>query len=369
LDLHASDTITAITSIRPVQSSPQRREDFASFLSGLEPGRSLRAQVQAVLPDNEFIVMLYDREGRDGGDKQVLQMKLPRSAHPGETFNLIFLSRAPKPTFGLVPDSPAVASQLSETGRFISTLLQQLLPLPSVSSDSRSAQPDQPNTAPLLPAPPREGTPVQPTQLAQGLMQAISSSGLFYEFHLAQWVAGKRSLTSLLLEPQGRLSENLSQSSGTASPPASPAGELRLPAHPHQDYLNPLHPLHHDTQALLRQQLDALENGHLQWQGEIWPGQTIRWDTVGEKMDEPEGDSTTRYPVWKTSVRLSLPNLGFISAVLKLDGSGVEVRLAVAESSAAILRAGAGQLVAGLDSAGIRLSSMGIEADEKAEPV
>ena len=301
--------------------------------------------------------MLYDREEQDG---QVLQMKLPRSAHPGETFNLIFLSRAPKPTFGLVLDSPPLASQLSETGRFISTLLQQPLLLPS---DSRSAQP---NAAPLLSAPPREGTLAQHTQLAQGLMQAISSSGLFYEFHLAQWVAGKRSLTGLLLEPQGRLSENLSQSPRTASPPASPGGELRLPVPAHHDYSNPMH---RDTQALLRQQLDVLENGHLQWQGEIWPGQTIEWDTVGEKMDESEGDSTTRYPVWKTSVRLSLPNLGFISAVLRLDESGVEVRLAATESSAAILRVGAGHLVAGLDSAGIRLSSMGIEADEKAESV
>jgi hypothetical protein len=312
--------------------------------------------------------MLYDREGRDGEGKQVLQMKLPRSAHPGETFNLIFLSRAPKPTFGLVPDSPPLASQLSETGRFISMLLQQPLLLPlSLPSDSRSAQPNQPNAAaPLLSAPPREGTPAQHTQLAQGLMQAISSSGLFYEFHLAQWVAGKRSLTSLLLEPQGRLSENLSQSPGTASPPASPAGELRLPARPHQDYSNPLH---RDTQALLRQQLDVLENGHLQWQGQIWPGQTIEWDTVREKMDESEGDSTTRYSVWKTSVRLSLPNLGFISAVLRLGESGVEVRLAAAASSAAILRAGAGHLVTGLDSVGIRLSSMGIEADEKVESV
>ena len=292
-------------------------------------------------------------------------MKLPRSMHPGETFNLIFLSRAPKPTFGLVPDSPPLVSQLSETGRFISTLLQQPLLLPS---DSRSAQPNsaQANAAPLLPAPPREGMPPQHTQLAQGLMQAISSSGLFYEFHLAQWVAGKRSLTSLLLEPQGRLSENLPQPPGTASLPVSPGGELRLPAHPHQDCSNPIH---RDTQAILRQQLDVLENGHFQWQGEIWPGQAIEWDTVGEKMDEAEGDSTTRYPVWKTSVRLSLPNLGSISAVLRLGESGVEVRLVAAESSAAILRAGAGYLVAGLDSAGIRLSSMGIEADEKVESV
>jgi hypothetical protein len=124
--------------------------------------------------------------------------------------------------------------------------------------------------------------------------------------------------------------------------------------------------MHRDTQALLRQQLDILENGHLQWQGEIWPGQTIEWDTVRERMGESEDDTTTRYPVWKTSIRLTLPNLGFISAVLRLGECGVEVRLAAAEASAAILRTGAGHLVAGLDSAGIRLSSMGIEADEKA---
>ncbi len=301
--------------------------------------------------------MLYDREEQDG---QVLQMKLPRSAHLGETFNLIFLSRAPKPTFGLVLHSQAVAPQLSETGRFISTLLQQPLPLPSVS---RSMQPD---VAPLLPAPPREGTPGQHTQLAQGLMQAISSSGLFYEFHLMQWVAGKRSLASLLLEPQGRLSENLPQAPGTAPPPGSPEGELRLSAHPHQDYLNPMHP---DTQTLLRQQLDVLESGHLQWQGEIWPGQTIEWDTVREKKDDPERGRAAQSAVWKTSVRLTLPNLGSVSAVLKLDESGVEVRLAAIESSAAILRAGIGYLAAGLNSAGIGLSSMGIEVNEKAEPV
>ncbi|MCC2681347.1 MAG: hypothetical protein K0S36_911 [Nitrosospira multiformis] len=301
--------------------------------------------------------MLYDREEQDG---QVLQMKLPRSAHLGETFNLIFLSRAPKPTFGLALDSQAVAPQLSEAGRFISTLLQQPFPLPSVS---RSAQP---GAAPLLPVPPREGTPGQHTQLAQGLMQAISLSGLFYEFHLMQWVTGKRSLASLLLEPQGCLSENLLQSPGTASLPASPGSELRLPAYPHQDYLNPMH---RETQALLRQQLDVLESGHLQWEGEIWPSQTIEWDTVREKMGDPERGRAAQCAIWKTSVRLTLPNLGSISAVLRLGESGVEVRLAATESSAVILRAGVGYLVAGLDSAGIRLSSMGIEADEKAESV
>ena len=298
--------------------------------------------------------MLHNREGQD---RQVLQMKLPRSMHPGETFNLIFLSREPKPTFGLVLDSPALVSQLSGTGRFISALLQQpLLP----GSTSLSAQP---HVAPLLPAPPGEGTSAQHTRLAQGLMQAISSSGLFYESHLAQWVAGKRLLTTLLLEPQGRLFGPPSRSLDTASSLASREGDAALPSHSHGDYSNPMH---RDTHALLRQQLDILETGHLQWRGEVWPDQTIEWDTVGEKMDESEGDSTTRYPVWKTSVRLALPNLGFVRADLRLTEFGVEVRITVAESSAVILRAEAGRFAAELDGAGIRLLSMDIEADEKA---
>lgn len=290
--------------------------------------------------------MLYGREGQDG---QLLQMKLPRNVHQGETFNLIFLSRAPKPTFGLVLDSPALASQLSETGRFISALLQQPLLLLSASLLHQS------NAAPLLPAPPSEGTPTRHTQLVQGLMQTISSSGLFYESHLAQWVAGKRSLKTLLLEPQARLSEHTSQSLGTASRSVSPEGEPGLPIYADEQ-----------SHVLLRQQLDVLETGHVQWRGEIWPGQTIQWDMVGEKMDEPEGDRTTRYPVWKTSVRLTLPNLGLITADLRFAEFGVDVGITAPEPSALILRAGAGRFAAGLDSAGIRLLRMGIETDENA---
>ncbi|HIH2693465.1 TPA: flagellar hook-length control protein FliK, partial [Burkholderia cenocepacia] len=41
------------------------------------------------------------------------------------------------------------------------------------------------------------------------LAQAVSESGLFYESHLAQWLAGQRPLAALMREPQARLATAL----------------------------------------------------------------------------------------------------------------------------------------------------------------
>jgi Flagellar hook-length control protein FliK len=47
--------------------------------------------------------------------------------------------------------------------------------------------------------------------LAAALEQTVSDSGLFYEAHLAQWLGGQRSLTSLASEAQNRLVADASQ--------------------------------------------------------------------------------------------------------------------------------------------------------------
>ncbi|WP_321786931.1 flagellar hook-length control protein FliK [Burkholderia pyrrocinia] len=45
--------------------------------------------------------------------------------------------------------------------------------------------------------------------LRAALAQAVSESGLFYESHLAQWLAGQRPLAALMREPQARLTAAL----------------------------------------------------------------------------------------------------------------------------------------------------------------
>ena len=60
-----------------------------------------------------------------------------------------------------------------------------------------------------------------------------------------------------------------------------------------------------------------------------------------------------------------MPNLGQVSASLRFDAHGIEIRLTTASPvTAFMLRAGATPLANGLDSAGISLRGMGVELDE-----
>ncbi|RQT12245.1 flagellar hook-length control protein FliK [Burkholderia contaminans] len=53
--------------------------------------------------------------------------------------------------------------------------------------------------------------------LRAALAQAVSESGLFYESHLAQWLAGQRPLAALMREPQARLAAALAPADSDAA--------------------------------------------------------------------------------------------------------------------------------------------------------
>ncbi|MCU9952360.1 flagellar hook-length control protein FliK [Burkholderia sp. BKH01] len=53
--------------------------------------------------------------------------------------------------------------------------------------------------------------------LRAALAQAVSESGLFYESHLAQWLAGQRPLAALMREPQARLTAALAPADADAA--------------------------------------------------------------------------------------------------------------------------------------------------------
>ncbi|KWF25782.1 flagellar hook-length control protein FliK [Burkholderia pseudomultivorans] len=66
--------------------------------------------------------------------------------------------------------------------------------------------------------------------LRAALAQAVSESGLFYESHLAQWLAGQRPLAALLREPQARLAAAQSGDADAVLPDAADAlDELLAP--------------------------------------------------------------------------------------------------------------------------------------------
>ncbi|MBY4777296.1 flagellar hook-length control protein FliK [Burkholderia cepacia] len=175
--------------------------------------------------------------------------------------------------------------------------------------------------------------------LRAALAQAVSESGLFYESHLAQWLAGQRPLAALMREPQARLAaalapvdpdaaqhgstdvldELLAQrpplpaTARATAQPGTPAAPARDPAQGlpagarHGASLPPdtfdllgerpdvrgtpaqlatassdsqaqtLAPVHPAAVPLVRQQLDALATDQFRWTGEAWPGARLDW--------------------------------------------------------------------------------------------
>ena len=124
-----------------------------------------------------------------------------------------------------------------------------------------------------------------PAQLAQKLRDAVGSSGLFYESHVAEWAEGKRPLASLLLEPQMQKAQQAeAQKTGTDLASAQ----------------------------LINLQLHTHEQARVQWQGEAWPGQKMQWDI---SRDAPEGqqqegrDGEDDATAWRSSATFQSPAL------------------------------------------------------------
>ncbi len=175
-----------------------------------------------------------------------------------------------------------------------------------------------------------------PAGVAQKLRDAVASSGLFYESHVAEWAEGKRPLASLLLEPQmQRAAQGDAARTGTDLASAQ----------------------------LINLQLHTHEQARVQWQGEAWPGQQMQWDIrrdapEGQQQDGAEADEAT---AWRSSVRFQFPLLGDLAAQVVLQGGRVAIQLqAGSEDSAATLRQHAARLEAALDAAGWPLTSLSI---------
>ena len=280
--------------------------------------------VKAQLPNGNFNVLINGQE---------LQLHLPQSTRPGNRMELVLIGREPhlKPGEAL----PAGASaELSKTGRFLGALTQDA---------ARALAAPLTNAAALLSTP-----PINPQQLPGLLQQAMSYSGLFYESHLAQWIAGKRPLEQLLQEPQSKLSIPASPASNSATAAGMP--------------LSADTPVHTQSLTLVQQQLNLLETGQLTWRGEIWPGQAMEWDITEHPSAENE---TAQLPRWQTRLRLTLPRLGEIVATIGLDARGVQVALGATDAETLALMQGDRQpLAEAMEAAG--LSVLGVEVQRDA---
>jgi len=331
-----------LTPVPPVESvAPVARvSDPAQILPDVSAGQKFLAKVEARLANGNFKALV---------NGQALQMQLPESTRPGDTIELMLITSDARLKFVLLGDGRGRnGASLSATGRFLGALAQD--------AARSTAAPPRAGAAPVLSAPPADSR-----QLPALLREALSRTGLFYESHQAQWVAGTRTLGQLLQEPQGELSTGASSRlirviempplNINSEPEAAAAGAVR----------NADAPAHAQTLTLVQQQLSVLETGQLSWRGEIWPGQWMEWDIAEHRPAASEIDAPSR---WQTRLRVTLPTLGDVTAILGVDSRGVQIALgAAAAETAALLQDRQQPLAAAMAVAGLGAVAVEVRHD------
>lgn len=337
----------------PPVSGTARVREIQARLPPLLPGERFTATLTRPLPDGTFQAIVAGKS---------YTLALNTSAKPGDTLELVVVRNTAKALVAQhAPAAPGSAGEsdasgagvkpnLSATGRLIGYLLTGQPPARPASLAGG---------VPLLDAAPRPG---DAATLAPVLRQALARSGLFYESHQLQWLAGKLDAASLRLEPQGQqpVTAVLSGSaqaiplsgsppSGAPTPGAQPAAPGTSAPSAHEPATPAMRTAAGDVAVdplarpltvperlmpIVQQQLDAMATQHYVWQGQAWPGQDIEWE-----IDDPGGGEQSpddeHAPHWTSHLRLTLPQLGAVEAQLVLSPAGVALRLITDDASSA----------------------------------
>jgi hypothetical protein len=301
-----------------------------------EPGQKYQASVQAQLAPGIFKVKVGE---------QLMQLQLPGNIRSGDTLMLQVVALLPRLTFTMATSANplSTAEQLSATARLLSSLTQQPYSKNYVPSI---------NSAPLW-----TGGSELPdsSELASKLHTALSQSGLFYESHQAQWLAGARNTAQLMQEPQNQapdkvkaaFADNVNSTNVTENHASPGQARISIPGIP--DHLQPL----------IQQQLNALDTRQVQWQGQVWPEQEMHWKIHEESARSASGEEGRQ---WVTQIQLTLPNLGAVNATLRFSNGGVSLLLdAEEEATRSTLGAASTQLIAAMSERGIKVASTHIK--------
>ncbi len=334
-----------------------RQQAFQRALA-TQLGQSMQAEVLSRLADGSAVVRVADMAAR---------MALPQNLPVGSQVPLTLVSLSPRPTFQVataqggqafaeagpaLPEgaAPQTAPLAYLEGKEAAALLARTQTLPAAGGDGgagegaslskagkvlgeviAAAQNGAAQQTAALGRTPLLGAPgTDAGQIAAALKQGMETSGLFYESHVAEWAQGGRSRAELAAEPQAR---------GMA-PPTDPA-----------------------TAQLINLQLNAHEQARVAWQGQLWPGQDMRW----EVEREPERESGQRSApgeegpaTWQSRLTLRFGRLGEVAAQVVLSGGQLHIRLDAPESARALLEDGRVRLADALDAAGTPLNTLAI---------
>ena len=340
-----------VLAVQPVLDSVKRDQagPRAAF-EQLKIGQLLTGLVKSQLKG----ISLVEIEG------QTVAMRLPQQTAVGDRLQLRFAGNMPQTVFLLeTPDSAtANAPQISQTARMLSDIMQRV---------PERALPTLTPPGALL-----EQPTANPAQLAIALRTALVRSGLFYESHLANWVAGQDSLDGLMQEPQNRQAaesmRNAANTAGTARTDSATSTAFALLSPGGTADQKPVNPMH----TLLSQQLQVLESPHFAWRGELWPGQLLEWE-IRQKVEPEAQDSPTSMPQeteagWESHLKLTLPQLGTLDVHIKLDAQqAFSIRMVPEQpETAPLLQQNQTRLIKQLAAAGCALNAVTVEHESDA---
>jgi hypothetical protein len=397
------DTQTAANRALSQPVTPAQR--VADVLSNLVPGQRILAEVQALMSNGNYRAVVAQRE---------FTLALPFAAKAGDVIELEVSETNGKVSLAFVanrsdappgkPGAESVPTTLSQTGKMIGDLLGGI-----DREGGKRAPPVALNgNQPLL-----EGMPKDTTALAAGLKQALTQSGMFYEAHQAKWVAGKLGTEALRQEPQGKLlapaqppplgapatrasselaafvgnsglvdnepgsaktlgvaNVAVNDAEGAKTADASKAQVLTVAARSELNATQTTTPqgIPRDIVPIVQQQLDALSTQQFVWQGQAWTGQPMWWE-INEQADEGRGADEEIGRQWQTRLKLDLPLLGGLDAVLRLRPNG-EISINIKTDSVSgegSLRAASDALRAQYESAGLALVQLRVEHEQAGE--
>lgn len=345
---------------------PTATPDAAKPVANLEVGQQLQGSVQSKVAEGMFKVQVAG---------QTIQMRLPGNIQPGDTIKLEVVSLQPRITFGIAASTNPLSTpeQIGSAARLLSNLAERPIERPIVQQFGGKAVWQAERQVP------------DTKMMASALRETLGKSGLFYESHQAQWLRGERSISQLLEEPQNLLTgKGLPASSAEQyAAPGRPAGpqaqaNTAVPPQPDADQAaldksssaqgNPAaqakaageaaQPIAKELLHLVQQQLHTLEQHHLVWMGQVWPGQQMQWEIQGQPEQRQQQDERQ----WSTEMEMALPRLGNVHAHLVFAESGLRVKLRAADQATVDLFDSAlHKLRDSMAGAGIRLAAVAVE--------
>jgi hypothetical protein len=314
--------MTPIDAPQAAASIGQTKQQVAASLSQLVVGKQMQSSVLSRLDDGTFIVKL---------DGATARMTLPEGAKVGDNLALTFLGLKPRPTFLLEQGKGNATSATLTTTTAISIKadsLEKLLLAPAAEEanlPNSSASINLSHTAKLINAILQQaqqqgaatslaaktaliagsGELINPDKLTIQLQKSLSSSGLFYESHVAQWAAGKLSLVDLMREPQAQMAPL-----ALKTPTTEAGSELTASA------------------QIMHLQLDALEQQRIAWQGKLTPELPFQWEISRDRHQakQEEGEEQDQAS-WQSTLRFEFPHLGVVSATINMRAGHLQLLL------------------------------------------